>query len=162
MTVTDIHKDPTALIMTVVSEWDAPIARVWQLWADPRKLERWWGPPTYPATVVEHESRHAQRRIEVTEERGAIRTVDDAEFVKLEWHPEMRCKKAHLVAIAGGCGVEEEHLCTLAQARAGGHFRQPRIRVAGIIDDLPDAGGRVRDRRRAAASERVDECLLAG
>ena len=57
MTVTDIHKDPTALTMTVASEWDAPIARVWQLWADPRKLERWWGPPTFPATVVEHDLR---------------------------------------------------------------------------------------------------------
>ncbi len=55
MTVTDVRKDPTALTLTVASEWDAPIARVWQLWADPRKLERWWGPPTYPATVVEHE-----------------------------------------------------------------------------------------------------------
>ena len=57
MTDTDIHKDPTALTMTVASEWYAPIARVWQLWADPRKLERWWGPPTYPATVVEHDLR---------------------------------------------------------------------------------------------------------
>ena len=55
MTVTDVRKDPTSLTMTIASEWDAPIARVWQLWADPRKLERWWGPPTYPATVVEHE-----------------------------------------------------------------------------------------------------------
>jgi uncharacterized protein YndB with AHSA1/START domain len=25
------------------------------LWADPRRLERWWGPPTYPATVERHE-----------------------------------------------------------------------------------------------------------
>ena len=57
MAVTDIHKDPTALSMTITSEWDAPIARVWQLWADPRKLERWWGPPTYPATVTEHDLR---------------------------------------------------------------------------------------------------------
>ena len=57
MTVTDIHKDPTALTMTVATEWDASIARVWQLWADPRKLERWWGPPTYPATVVDHDLR---------------------------------------------------------------------------------------------------------
>jgi len=31
--------------------------RAWQLWADPRQLERWWGPPTYPATVVEHDLR---------------------------------------------------------------------------------------------------------
>jgi len=57
MTVTDIRKDPTALTMTIASEWSAPIARVWQLWADPRKLERWWGPPTYPATVVDHDLR---------------------------------------------------------------------------------------------------------
>ncbi len=57
MTVTDIRKDPSALSMTIASEWDAPIARVWQLWADPRKLERWWGPPTFPATVVEHDLR---------------------------------------------------------------------------------------------------------
>ena len=28
---------------------------MWQLWADPRQLERWWGPPTYPATVVDHD-----------------------------------------------------------------------------------------------------------
>jgi uncharacterized protein YndB with AHSA1/START domain len=55
VSVTDVSKDPTALTMTVASEWDAPIARVWQLWADPRKLERWWGPPTFPATVVEHD-----------------------------------------------------------------------------------------------------------
>ena len=55
MTVIDVSKDATALTMTVASEWNAPIARVWQLWADPRKLERWWGPPTFPATVVEHD-----------------------------------------------------------------------------------------------------------
>jgi uncharacterized protein YndB with AHSA1/START domain len=57
MTVTDVRKDPAALTMAVASEWEAPITRVWQLWADPRKLERWWGPPTYPATVVEHDLR---------------------------------------------------------------------------------------------------------
>ncbi len=61
MTVTEIHKDPTALTLTVASEWDAPIAVVWQLWADPRLLERWWGPPTFPATVVEHDLRPGGR-----------------------------------------------------------------------------------------------------
>ncbi len=54
MTVTGVHKDLGARTMTITSEFDAPIARVWQLWSDPRQLERWWGPPTYPATVVEH------------------------------------------------------------------------------------------------------------
>ena len=55
MTVTTITKDPEAATMTVTAEFDAPVERVWQLWADPRQLERWWGPPTYPATVVDHD-----------------------------------------------------------------------------------------------------------
>ena len=50
MTVTAVRKDPQALTMTVEAEFAASPERVWQLWADPRQLERWWGPPTYPAT----------------------------------------------------------------------------------------------------------------
>jgi uncharacterized protein YndB with AHSA1/START domain len=55
MTVTAVRKDPDALTLTVDAEFDAPAERVWQLWADPRQLERWWGPPTYPATFTRHD-----------------------------------------------------------------------------------------------------------
>jgi uncharacterized protein YndB with AHSA1/START domain len=55
MTVTAVHKDTEALTLTVTAEFEAPPERVWQLWADPRQLERWWGPPTYPATFTTHE-----------------------------------------------------------------------------------------------------------
>lgn len=55
MSVTDVQKDLEAKKMTITCVFEAPIDRVWQLWADPRRLERWWGPPTYPATFVEHE-----------------------------------------------------------------------------------------------------------
>jgi uncharacterized protein YndB with AHSA1/START domain len=55
MTVTAVRKDPQALTMTIDAEFDASPERVWQLWADPRQLERWWGPPTYPATVTKHD-----------------------------------------------------------------------------------------------------------
>lgn len=55
MTVTNVHKDPEALTMTMTAEFDATPERVWDLWADPRKLERWWGPPTYPATFTRHD-----------------------------------------------------------------------------------------------------------
>jgi uncharacterized protein YndB with AHSA1/START domain len=41
--------------MTITCEFDAPLERCWQLWADPRQLERWWGPPSYPATFVDHD-----------------------------------------------------------------------------------------------------------
>ena len=54
MTVTAVRKDPQSLTMTLDAEFDAPAERVWQLWADPRQLERWWGPPTYPATFTKH------------------------------------------------------------------------------------------------------------
>jgi uncharacterized protein YndB with AHSA1/START domain/pimeloyl-ACP methyl ester carboxylesterase len=55
VTVTAIRKDPRELTMTIDAEFDAPPERVWQLWADPRQLERWWGPPTYPATFTRHD-----------------------------------------------------------------------------------------------------------
>jgi uncharacterized protein YndB with AHSA1/START domain len=55
MTVTAVRKDTTALTLTVTAEFDASPARVWELWADPRQLERWWGPPMYPATVTAHD-----------------------------------------------------------------------------------------------------------
>ncbi len=55
MTVTAVRKDPQRLTLTIEAEFDASADRVWQLWADPRKLERWWGPPTYPATFTKHD-----------------------------------------------------------------------------------------------------------
>jgi uncharacterized protein YndB with AHSA1/START domain len=55
MTVTAVRKDPHALTMTLDAEFDASPERVWELWSDPRQLERWWGPPTYPATFTKHE-----------------------------------------------------------------------------------------------------------
>ena len=61
MTVTAVRKDPAALTMTLDAEFEASPERVWQLWADPRQLERWWGPPTYPATVTSHDLRAGGR-----------------------------------------------------------------------------------------------------
>ncbi len=61
MTVTNVSKDPEALTLTVTAEFDASPERIWQLWADPRQLERWWGPPTYPATMDSHDLRPGGR-----------------------------------------------------------------------------------------------------
>ena len=55
MSVTSVRKDTDELTMTVTAEYDVTAERAWQLWADPRQLERWWGPPTYPATVEKHD-----------------------------------------------------------------------------------------------------------
>lgn len=61
MTVTAVHKDPDNLTMAFTAEFDATPERVWQLWEDPRLFEKWWGPPEYPATVVDHEFRPGGR-----------------------------------------------------------------------------------------------------
>ena len=55
MPVTNVHKDPTARTMTVTAEFAAPVERVWKIWKDPRQLEKWWGPPTFPATFEKHD-----------------------------------------------------------------------------------------------------------
>ncbi|NKQ53471.1 SRPBCC domain-containing protein [Amycolatopsis sp. K13G38] len=55
MTVISSHKDPKALTLTLVAEFGAPVERVWRVWEDPRRLERWWGPPTWPATFEQHD-----------------------------------------------------------------------------------------------------------
>lgn len=51
----DVQKDPENLTMDITARLAASPKRVWQLWEDPRQLERWWGPPGYPATVTEHD-----------------------------------------------------------------------------------------------------------
>lgn len=55
MAVTAVTKDPATATVTLHAEFAAAPAVVWDLFADPRKLERWWGPPSYPATVVDHD-----------------------------------------------------------------------------------------------------------
>jgi uncharacterized protein YndB with AHSA1/START domain len=55
MTVVSSRKDAEALALTFVADFDAGVERVWQVWQDPRQLERWWGPPAWPATFEQHE-----------------------------------------------------------------------------------------------------------
>ena len=61
MTVTDVRKDLASRTLTVETEFEASPEEIWRLWADPRRLERWWGPPTYPATVDAHDLRPGGR-----------------------------------------------------------------------------------------------------
>jgi uncharacterized protein YndB with AHSA1/START domain len=55
MSITSVDTDYDSLSVTLIADFDAPIDQVWELWSDPRKLERWWGPPDYPATVEKHD-----------------------------------------------------------------------------------------------------------
>ena len=55
MPVTDVQHDLDALTLTITADFTAPVDRVWKVYEDPRQLERVWGPPTYPATFVDHD-----------------------------------------------------------------------------------------------------------
>ena len=61
MSVANVEKDPESLTMTVTAHLDATVERVWQLWADPRQFEQWWGPPGYSPTVIDHDLRAGGR-----------------------------------------------------------------------------------------------------
>ncbi|WP_337002180.1 MULTISPECIES: SRPBCC family protein [unclassified Microbacterium] len=52
MPVTDVITDADNLTMTVVADFAAPVERVWDAYSDPRQLERFWGPPGWPATFT--------------------------------------------------------------------------------------------------------------
>ena len=55
MTVVSTTLDREALTFTLVADLAAPPERVWRVWVDARQLERWWGPPTWPATFTDHD-----------------------------------------------------------------------------------------------------------
>ncbi len=52
MPVTDVTTDADALTMTLTAEFAAPVERLWTAFTDPRQLERFWGPPGWPATFT--------------------------------------------------------------------------------------------------------------
>lgn len=52
MPVTEITTDTDALTMTLVADVTAPVERLWKAFTDPRQLDRFWGPPGWPATFT--------------------------------------------------------------------------------------------------------------
>lgn len=55
MPITAVDQDPENLTIKVIGDVPVPRDRLWQAWMDPRELEQFWGPPTWPATFLQHE-----------------------------------------------------------------------------------------------------------
>lgn len=55
MPVTSVSKDPSTLTMTIVADFDVPVRRLWDAYADARQLEQFWGPVGWPATFTRHD-----------------------------------------------------------------------------------------------------------
>jgi uncharacterized protein YndB with AHSA1/START domain len=106
MTVTAVRKDADKLTMTLDAEFEATPERVWQLWADPRQLERWWGPPSYPATFTALDLRAGGRASYfMTGPDGVITPHGYWEIVSVE--PPRRIEMLDGFANADGTPYEE-------------------------------------------------------
>lgn len=55
MPITSMTQDPEALTLTIVADFPVPVRRLWDAYADPRQIERFWGPPGWPATFTRHD-----------------------------------------------------------------------------------------------------------
>ncbi|HET7274522.1 MAG TPA: SRPBCC domain-containing protein [Longimicrobiaceae bacterium] len=55
MPITTVDSDTESLSLTVIGDYPVPVERLWEAWADPRQLERFWGPEGWPATFTRHD-----------------------------------------------------------------------------------------------------------
>lgn len=55
MPITSVTSNAEALTLTVVGEYAVPVERLWEAYADPRQIEKFWGPETWPATFTRHD-----------------------------------------------------------------------------------------------------------
>lgn len=55
MPLVSVVSDPVALTLTAIGEYPVTVERLWAAWTNPRQLERFWGPPQWPATFTRHE-----------------------------------------------------------------------------------------------------------
>ncbi|MEW1708802.1 SRPBCC family protein [Microbacterium sp. NPDC089190] len=82
MPVTSVESDTEALTMTLVADFPVGPERVWAAFTDPRQLERFWGPPGWPATFTSFafeaggRARYEMRSAGGEVARGSWRFVD--------------------------------------------------------------------------------------
>ncbi len=55
MPITDVISNAQALTLTGIADYPVPVERLWDAYADPRQLERFWGPKEWPATFTRHD-----------------------------------------------------------------------------------------------------------
>jgi uncharacterized protein YndB with AHSA1/START domain len=92
MPITNVTSNPHDLTITVVADYAVPVERLWDAYADPRQLERFWGPVEWPATFTQHDmavggrSRYHMTGPDGTVSRGGFRflAIDPCKRMELE------------------------------------------------------------------------------
>jgi uncharacterized protein YndB with AHSA1/START domain len=160
MPVTDVEKNLDALTLTITAEFDADANRLWELWSDPRQLERWWGPPSHPPTFVEHdltvgarttyfmtgpdgEKHHGRWRIEEVDPPHRLHMTDDD--VDDQGKPEDGGPTGMTITIAEADGTATMSIQTHFTDRASMEqtietgFEQGMTEMLNKLDPLLDA-----------------------
>lgn len=144
MTVISSNTDAEQLTLDLVAEFEASPEQVWDVWENPRKLERWWGPPGYPATFTRHE-------FEVGGESRYYMTGPEGEKHHGWWRIDLLDGPRHLEFANGFAGDDGEPVPGLAPA-------------GGIVELEPtDRGGtRMLVRTRFVDVEQMERMLGMG
>lgn len=162
MPVTDVKKDMDNLTLTIVADFAAPVERIWEVYADARQLERVWGPPTYPATFVDHSLEPGTRSTyfmtspegerfagfwDITETNEPKGFSFEDGFADLEFNPtpDMPVGKNVFTFAEHDGGTRATYVCTNATAEA---FQQ--------VLDMGMAEG------MTSALNQIDELVAAG
>jgi len=99
MPITQTNSDPEALTLTVVGEYPVPVERLWQAFSDPRQIEKFWGPPQWPATFTRHDMVEGGRS-------DYFMTGPDGEHAGGYWKFEAVDEGRSFVAIDGFAGED--------------------------------------------------------
>jgi len=84
MPVTDVTTDAEALTMTLTAEFAAPVERLWSAFTDPGQLERFWGPPGWPASFPRFDFTVGGRAVyAMTSPRGE-KSYGSWEFIEID------------------------------------------------------------------------------
>lgn len=133
MPVTDVKHDKDNLTLTIVAHFAAPVERIWEVYADARQLERVFGPPTYPATFVEHSLTAGSRSryfmtspegekyagvwdLETVEEPTRFTFVDAFADEDFNVKPDLPVSRNSYAFTADGDGTRATYVATYASA----------------------------------------------
>lgn len=143
MPITSVTRDPEALTMTVVADFAASRQRVWEAYTDPRQIEKFWGPPTWPATFHRHDVTPGGRSHFVM--RGPDGTLSAGFWEFLSVEP----------------GVRIEVRDGFADAEGREDDRMPSMRMALEFEDI-DGGCRLTATTWFASTEQLQQLLEMG
>jgi len=84
MPVTDVTTDPEALTLTLTADFAAPVERLWEAFTDPRQLERFWGPPGWPARFPDFDFSVGSRTVYYMTSPQGEKSYGSWEFLEID------------------------------------------------------------------------------